>query len=106
MNIFGFQSQDGKLAECLDGQFLSPMAEPFPELFPSPETRTCYFRAHLLKREQDRRGLVIILAPTGDHTFTLRERSFVLNLLERGVSSILVENPFYGRRKPPGRWGR
>ncbi|CAD5210342.1 unnamed protein product [Bursaphelenchus xylophilus] len=87
--------------ECLDGHFLSPLAQYYPEMYPTENVKTCHWRGHFVKKWKDRKGLVIILAPTGDHTFTLRERSFVSNLLKEGISSILVENPFYGRRKPP-----
>ncbi|CAD5207111.1 unnamed protein product [Bursaphelenchus okinawaensis] len=87
--------------ECLDAHFQSPLGFYYPELYPTENVMTCHWRGHFIKDVKRRKGLVIILAPTGDHTFTLRERSFTSNLLNEGISSILVENPFYGRRKPP-----
>jgi len=42
----------------------------------------------------------IHLAPTGDDTYWRRYNGFVKPLLALGVSSILLQNPFYGERKP------
>lgn len=40
-------------------------------------------------------------AGTGDHFFYRRRHLMALPLLrERGVASLLLENPFYGLRKP------
>lgn len=49
-----------------------------------------------------RNGVVIHLAPTGDHTYWRREKGLVEPLLAAGVGSILLQNPFYGERKPKG----
>lgn len=45
-------------------------------------------------------GTVIILAPTGDHSYALRDYQFTDYLVKHGVNTVLIENPFYGRRKP------
>ena len=41
------------------------------------------------------------LAATSDEFFERRHFAHALPLAERGVSSLILENPFYGRRRPP-----
>jgi len=43
---------------------------------------------------------VLYLPGTGDHGFTLR-RNLAHGLLKRGVAAVILEGPFYGRRRPP-----
>jgi len=54
----------------------------------------------IFPKHKSKNGLVIHLAGTGDHTYYRRRRGFANQLLEYGISSILLENPFYGSRKP------
>jgi hypothetical protein len=47
------------------------------------------------------RPRVIQLAGTGDHGFGGRRRSLALPLArDHGVASLILENPYYGPRKP------
>jgi pimeloyl-ACP methyl ester carboxylesterase len=50
------------------------------------------------------RSAVVLLAATGEEGYFLRRR-FALPLLARGHSVVLVENPFYGLRRPRGQLG-
>lgn len=51
----------------------------------------------------ERRPLCIHLAGTGDHFYWRRRHFMALPLVkENDVASIIVENPFYGSRKPKG----
>lgn len=51
-------------------------------------------------------GAVVQLAGTGDHFFW-RRRTFIANDLatDHGITSIIIENPYYGQRKPKGQMG-
>ncbi|KAI0985141.1 hypothetical protein GJ496_001113 [Pomphorhynchus laevis] len=54
-----------------------------------------------IKAKYETKGLCIILATTGDHGLNLRTRLIGLPLLEKyNISSIILENPYYGSRKP------
>ena len=51
----------------------------------------------------ERRPVCIHLAGTGDHFYWRRRHFMALPLAkENGVASIIVENPFYGSRRPKG----
>uniref|UniRef100_A0A9J2P7A9 AB hydrolase-1 domain-containing protein n=2 Tax=Ascaris TaxID=6251 RepID=A0A9J2P7A9_ASCLU len=86
-----------KETRYLEGCFKSPYAWVFPEMMPD-NIGWATWRGIFPKKL--RRALVIHLAGTGDHSFFRREWGFANNLLKQGVSSILLENPFYGSRKP------
>ncbi|EME31655.1 hypothetical protein Gasu_10390 isoform 1 [Galdieria sulphuraria] len=45
-------------------------------------------------------SLVIHLAATGDHGYNRRLFCFALPLANHGISSVILENPYYGSRKP------
>jgi hypothetical protein len=47
---------------------------------------------------------VLYLPGTGDHGFALRRR-LAHGLLRRGVAALILEGPFYGRRRPPSQPG-
>ncbi|PIO56396.1 hypothetical protein TELCIR_22205, partial [Teladorsagia circumcincta] len=51
-----------------------------------------------------RKGVCIHLAGTGDHSYVRREVGFVKGLLDEGIGSILLQNPFYADRKPPSQF--
>jgi len=48
---------------------------------------------------------VVLLAGTGEHTYSRRLRAIAQPLLSQGIGSIILENAFYGRRKPLGQIG-
>jgi len=87
----------------IEGQFRSPLYEYCPELFPA-KVEVCHFRGLFPSDRNKSKGLVIHLAGTGDHTFFRREYGFCHQLLEEGYGGILIENPFYGSRKPAGQF--
>ncbi len=72
--------------------------------FPSPErclpecARTARFR--LLLPEGRPAGVAVHLAASGDQGFGIRLR-FARPLLARGIGALVLENPFYGARRPP-----
>lgn len=49
--------------------------------------------------------LVLLLAATGDHGFWRRLLMHSWILRKRGISSVILESPFYGRRRPAGQVG-
>ena len=48
----------------------------------------------------------IHFAATGDQGFGRRRKSMALPLAERGIGSLLLENAFYGERRPDGQKGK
>ena len=44
------------------------------------------------------------LTGTGDHGFNRRREYMAKPLLKNGITSVLLENPFYGLRKPKNQW--
>lgn len=78
--------------DFLMGTFESPCADFLP--FESKKARVL----HVPAPETD--ALVVHLAATGDHGFVRRLLTCALWLRTRGVSSLVLESPFYGSRKP------
>jgi hypothetical protein len=87
---------DGALVR--QGSFTSPFTKPgFPE-----ESCTAYLEL-VLPVEADRDTPVCLhLAATGDEGFVRRRKALALPLAKRGIGSLILENPFYGMRRPPG----
>lgn len=81
------------------GTFESPAPTPMPA-----ECRTA--RVQIWTPAEDPTGspMCILLAATGDEGFLWRE-SLARRLLSRGIGSIVLENPFYGSRRPRGQLG-
>lgn len=81
----------------LEGWFTTPARRlPLP-----PETRAAYFQM-LLPREPfvgPRPRMCVHLAGTGDATFAGR-RLLARPLLEQDIGAIILQNPFYGPRRP------
>lgn len=71
--------------------------------FDSPEERLpdCarVARVRILLPEGEPRGLAVHLAASGDQGFAVRLR-FAAPLLGRGIGALVLENPFYGERRP------
>lgn len=85
-----------------DGHFTSPLAHHFPGLLPK-ESEKAYFQVIIPKKwpQQGRKPLCLHLAGTGDHHFWRRRNLMAKPLAkEYGIASVLLENPFYGMRKP------
>ncbi|GJQ08896.1 hypothetical protein GpartN1_g687.t1 [Galdieria partita] len=83
--------------------FLSPATEGLIETgslssFPG-ETRMARFLV-VEPLHSSTSTLVIHLAATGDHGYNRRLFCFALPLASSGISSVILENPYYGSRKP------
>lgn len=85
----------------LEGHFITPFVHYLPQLLP-PESERAHFQVILpIYQNPKSRPVCIQYAGTGDHYYWRRRRLMALPLLrERGVASVLLENPFYGLRKP------
>nr|XP_039269195.1 protein ABHD18-like [Styela clava] len=100
----------------VDGSFVSPVCKLLPKQLPE-ECKTSHFQMVLpatlrkskpdsitsLKRrikQLDLNPLCIHMAGTGDHGFSRRRELIAKPLLSHGISSLLLENPYYGLRKP------
>jgi len=87
------------------GHFVSPAPElpresrevPVLLLEPTPLHETS-------ANEGPRPDVVVLLAMTGEEGYFVRRR-FASALLDRGVAVLIVENPFYGARRPRGQLG-
>ncbi|CAL1537894.1 unnamed protein product [Lymnaea stagnalis] len=86
----------------LEGHFTSPFVHHLPGIMPKEvEKATFQVILPVQWRHQTLRPICIHLAGTGDHYFW-RRRFFTARplLKETGIASILLENPYYGTRKP------
>lgn len=88
--------------KILDGHLLSPFVNHLPEVVPE-ESRIARFQILLpnIWSTEPLRPICLHLAGTGDHFYWRRRMLMARPLLkEHGIASILLENPFYGSRKP------
>lgn len=85
----------------IDGHFESPICSILPHIVPQ-KCRTGYFQLVLPEdRPQSDPGPICIhMAGTGDHGFSRRRELLAKPLLSKGISSLILENPYYGLRKP------
>ncbi|KAJ8918748.1 hypothetical protein NQ315_015068 [Exocentrus adspersus] len=92
-----------KRADCriIEGKFRSPFAVYVPDLV-SEEIQDAFFQMVLpLKWKDDNyKPVCIHLAGTGDHYFWRRRNVMAKPLLKAGIGAIILENPYYGIRKP------
>jgi pimeloyl-ACP methyl ester carboxylesterase len=80
------------------GRFAIPFeAKGFP-----PESGTAYMEMILPTDENGRPPVCLHLAATGDEGFKRRRKALALPLAKRGIGSLILENPYYGKRRPPG----
>ncbi|KAM3866691.1 protein ABHD18 [Diretmus argenteus] len=89
-------------ADCqiLDGFFISPLEHWVPGILP-PEAVKARFQFIVPKKWQRNRPVCIHLAGTGDHFFWRRRTLMARPMIrETGMASLLLENPYYGYRKP------
>lgn len=96
-------SKGKKLNSCMTvyrGEFKSPLASLAPRMLPI-ESETAHFQLVLPNNWTTQKPVCIHLAGTGDHFFW-RRRHFMAQPLakECNIASIILENPFYGYRKP------
>jgi hypothetical protein len=87
--------------KLIDGHFRSPFADHLPGLLPTV-AENAYFQLVLpVEWKGPDRPVCIQMAGTGDHHFW-RRRHFIAKplLKDHGIASLILENPFYGLRKP------
>lgn len=92
-------SENGCL--LLEGHFMSPFKSLLPGIMPK-EVELARFQM-VLPREwkSTLRPICLHFGGTGDHGFTRRRKLIALPLLkEYGIASLILENPYYGCRKP------
>ena len=82
----------------LRGSFRSPLADELP-----PESERVQLELIRPAREPDA-PLAVLLAATAEEGFA-RRRVFAAPLLRKGVGVVMVENPYYGTRRPRGQRG-
>nr|XP_028600296.1 protein ABHD18 isoform X2 [Podarcis muralis] len=87
--------------KILDGQFISPLAHYVPDIMP-PESITARFQFLVPKLWNSKyRPVCIHLAGTGDHYFWRRRTLMARPMIKEAcMASLLLENPYYGCRKP------
>ncbi|XP_045203240.2 protein ABHD18-like isoform X1 [Mercenaria mercenaria] len=85
----------------LDGHFMSPLKEILPGIMPE-ETEIARFQMVLpTEWKSSLRPICVQMGGTGDHGFGRRRQLMAKPLLqEEGIASLILENPFYGSRKP------
>ena len=83
-------------ARVRDGHFPSPAATDLPA-----ESRTARFRMLLPRSEP--RAVCLHFAATGDVGYTRRQQ-LARPLLAEGVGAVLLENAYYGARRPAGQF--
>ncbi|KAM9740468.1 protein ABHD18 isoform 1-T2 [Menidia menidia] len=91
-----------ELTDCFihDGYFTSPLEHLVPGILP-PEAVKARFQFIVPKRWKKNRPVCIQLAGTGDHFFWRRRTLMARPMIkEAGMASLLLENPYYGYRKP------
>ncbi len=69
------------------------------------EAKQAYVQMILPKDHNSNTPLAIHFAATGDEGFTRRRISMAIPLIQKGIGSVLLENPFYGRRRPKDQKG-
>ncbi|XP_059919456.1 protein ABHD18 isoform X1 [Gadus macrocephalus] len=83
-----------------NGYFISPMEHLVPGILPT-EAVKARFQFIVPKRWQRNKPVCIHLAGTGDHFFWRRRTLMARPMVrEAGMASLLLENPYYGYRKP------
>lgn len=84
----------------LRGTFISPLARELPE-----ESRLAHVELLVPRGKSSSEGpIVVLLAATSEEGYR-RRRLFSLPLLQRGISVLSLENPYYGHRRPAGQHG-
>jgi len=69
------------------------------------EAKRAYVQMILPKIVNAETPMVIHFAATGDEGFTRRRLTMAIPLASIGIGSLILENPFYGKRRPIGQRG-
>jgi len=84
------------------GSFTSPAAGiGLPE-----ESRTASFEMVLPAKNSPDTPVCVHFAATGDEGFSRRRIAIALPLARAGIGSVILENPYYGTRRPAGQHGK
>nr|CAD7395993.1 unnamed protein product [Timema cristinae] len=86
----------------LEGHLLSPFVTHLPGILPK-EAEVAHFQVIIPKKwnSDHYKPICLHLAGTGDHGFWRRRQLMAKPLIkEAGIAAIILENPFYGLRKP------
>ncbi|MBA4397300.1 MAG: hypothetical protein C0394_07955 [Syntrophus sp. (in: bacteria)] len=91
-----------KGARIRQGSYVSPFdAHGFPK-----ESRTGHVELVLPHGATSKTPICLHFAATGDEGFARRRIVLALPLVKQGIGSLILENPFYGKRRPPGQHGK
>lgn len=99
--VWGESRREGN-ALFRQGTFQSPFSG---EGFPA-ESRMAHVELVLPPDVPEAMPVCVHFAATGDEGFARRRHVFGLPLLRRGIGSLILENPYYGRRRPPDQQGK
>jgi hypothetical protein len=92
------KTEENRTALLRRGAFTSPFTDlPLPA-----ESRTSFFELVLPPEASRETPICLHFAATGDEGFARRRRTLALPLLQEGIGSLILENPYYGRRRPTG----
>lgn len=98
--VFIDKTEEDSDCHIHNGFFISPLDHLVPGILP-PEAIKARFQFIVPKRWQKNRPVCIHLAGTGDHFFWRRRTLMARPMIkEAGMASLLLENPYYGFRKP------
>ena len=101
LNIHFTKRVEEKKFTSLEATFKNPFIE-----FPLPKNSEQGFLEFILPKGVDlfekssKPPLVLLMPASGDDTFTYRRRKLAIPLAQKGIASVMLEIPFYGRRKP------
>lgn len=96
------KEQDGKDCILIDGYFVTPLVKYLPDVIPVA-CHKAYFQFVLPKNWPSGtfKPVILQIAGTGDQYFWRRRHLIAKPLIkEASIGSIILENPFYGLRKP------
>ena len=102
INIHFTNQKKEKNVSIHEAYFENPFFE-----FPQPKNTKKVFLEIVVPKGKDlfkKRNdlpLVLIMPASGDEGFQYRKKKLAFPLAEKGIGSILIEIPFYGKRRPP-----
>ncbi|CAB1325130.1 unnamed protein product [Coregonus sp. 'balchen'] len=98
--VFIDKVEDQSDCKIHNGYFISPLEHIVPGILPS-ESVKARFQFIVPKKWRKHKPVCIHLAGTGDHFFWKRRTLMARPMIkEAGMASLLLENPYYGYRKP------
>ncbi|XP_070994638.1 protein ABHD18 [Oncorhynchus clarkii lewisi] len=98
--VFIDKVEDQSDCKIHNGYFISPLEHIVPGILPS-ESIKARFQFIVPKKWKNHKPVCIHLAGTGDHFFWKRRTLMARPMIkEAGMASLLLENPYYGYRKP------